>query len=85
VSFATITVCVASQQVFIVVVYFVIDSVWELSDTPSYYLIMLYQLQSLFNIKCCENMVIYGEMEKDGQERGHAQFSSYIPAFLWTE
>jgi hypothetical protein len=36
VSFATITPCVASQWVCIVVVYFVIDSVWKLLDTPSY-------------------------------------------------
>jgi hypothetical protein len=36
VSFAARTVCVASQQVFIVVVYFVIDSVRKLLDTPSY-------------------------------------------------
>jgi hypothetical protein len=38
VSFAAITLCVASLQVFIVVVvvYFVIDSVRELLDTPSY-------------------------------------------------
>jgi hypothetical protein len=35
VSFAIITPCVASQWVFIVV-YFVIDSVWKLLDTPSY-------------------------------------------------
>jgi hypothetical protein len=37
-SFAAITLCVASQRVFIAVliVYFVIDSVWELLDTPSY-------------------------------------------------
>jgi hypothetical protein len=36
-SFAAITLCVASQQVFIfVVVYFVIDSVRKLLDTPSY-------------------------------------------------
>jgi hypothetical protein len=36
VSFAAITVCVASQRVFIVVsVYFVIDSVRKLLDTPS--------------------------------------------------
>jgi hypothetical protein len=34
VSFAAITLCVASQQVFIVV-YFVIDSVWKLLGTPS--------------------------------------------------
>jgi len=37
VSFTTITLCVASQRVFVVVVvYFVIDSVWKLLDTPSY-------------------------------------------------
>jgi hypothetical protein len=37
VSFATITLCIASQQVFIVVsVYFVIDLVQKLLDTPLY-------------------------------------------------
>jgi hypothetical protein len=37
VSFAAITLCVASQQVFIVVnLCFVIDSVRKLLDTPSY-------------------------------------------------
>jgi hypothetical protein len=41
VSFAAITLCVASQRVFtvvvvVVVVYFLIDSVWKLLDTPSY-------------------------------------------------
>jgi hypothetical protein len=38
VSFAAITLCVASQRVFIalVVVYFVIDSVRKLLDTPSH-------------------------------------------------
>jgi hypothetical protein len=35
VSFAAITLYIACQQVFIVVVYFVIDSVWKLLDTPS--------------------------------------------------
>jgi len=35
VSFTAITLCIASQQVFIVVsVYFIIDSVWKLFDTP---------------------------------------------------
>jgi hypothetical protein len=37
VSFAAITLCVTFQRVFIVVsVYFVIDSVRKLLDTPSY-------------------------------------------------
>jgi hypothetical protein len=35
VSFAVITLCVASQLMFIVVVYFVMDSVRKLFDTPS--------------------------------------------------
>jgi hypothetical protein len=35
VNFAAITLCVASQRVFIIVVYFVIDSVRKLLDTPS--------------------------------------------------
>jgi hypothetical protein len=36
VSFAAITLCVVSQRVFIVVVYFVIDSVRKILDTHSY-------------------------------------------------
>jgi hypothetical protein len=36
VSFDAITLCVASQRVFIVVAYFVIGSVRKLLDTPSY-------------------------------------------------
>jgi len=37
VSFAAITLCVASKRVFIVVVvYFVVDSVRKLLDTPLY-------------------------------------------------
>jgi hypothetical protein len=37
VSFAAITLCVASQRVFIVVsIYVVIDSVRKLLDTPTY-------------------------------------------------
>jgi hypothetical protein len=39
VGFAAISLCVASQRVFIVV-YFVIDSVRKLLDTPSYVLVM---------------------------------------------
>jgi hypothetical protein len=37
VSFAAVTLYVASQRVFIVVnIYFVIESVWKLLDTPLY-------------------------------------------------
>jgi hypothetical protein len=40
VSFAAITLCVASERVFVVVsIYFVIDSVRKLLDTPSYTLL----------------------------------------------
>jgi enhancing lycopene biosynthesis protein 2 len=38
VSFAAITLCAASQRVFVAVVDFVIDSVRKLLDTPSYLL-----------------------------------------------
>jgi hypothetical protein len=40
VSYAAITLCVASQQVFIVVVdvvYFITNSVWKLLDAPLYF------------------------------------------------
>jgi hypothetical protein len=43
VSFVGITLCVASQRVF-VVVYFVIDSVRKLLDTPSYMLTLSFHL-----------------------------------------
>jgi hypothetical protein len=36
VSFAATTLYVASQRVFIVIIYFVIDSVRKILDTPSY-------------------------------------------------
>jgi hypothetical protein len=39
VNFAAITLCVVSQRVFIVVVYFVIDSIRKLLDTPLYLLL----------------------------------------------
>jgi hypothetical protein len=38
VSFATINLCVASQRVFIFVVYFVIDSDRKIMNTSSYFL-----------------------------------------------
>jgi hypothetical protein len=53
VSFAAITICVASQRVFIVVrVYFVIDSVRKLLDTLSYVYVPLGRIiiYSLFTI-----------------------------------
>jgi hypothetical protein len=57
VCFATITLCVASQQVFIVVsLYFVIDSVRKLLDTPSYLFViyvMYLHLQKVRNGKAC--------------------------------
>jgi hypothetical protein len=50
VSFAAITLCVASQRVFIVVsLYFVVDSVRKLLDTPSYVPAFLLG-RSVFNV-----------------------------------
>jgi hypothetical protein len=37
VSFAAITLCVASQRVFIIIVYFIINSVQKLLNIPSYF------------------------------------------------
>jgi len=55
VSFATITFCVSSQQVFIVV-YFFIDSVWKLLVTPLY----PHQLTCYWiNKKACGIVCIY--------------------------
>jgi hypothetical protein len=51
VSFATITLCVASQRVFIV--YFIIDSVRKLLDTPSYVFMYVY-------VCVCIYIYIYG-------------------------
>jgi hypothetical protein len=50
VSFAAITLCVPSQRVFVVVVYFVIDSVRKLSDIPSYITILPVVLYEFCNV-----------------------------------
>jgi hypothetical protein len=47
VSFAAITLCVASQLAF-VVVYFVIDSVRKLLDTPSYVLMEMCSYKCIY-------------------------------------
>jgi len=53
VSFAAITLCVASQRVFIVVsVYFVIDSVRKLLDIPSYIHILVPEWKRLVGRLC---------------------------------
>jgi hypothetical protein len=42
VNFDAITLCIVSERVFIAVsVYFVIDSVWKLLDTPSYSMLQI--------------------------------------------
>jgi hypothetical protein len=52
VSFVTITLCVASQRVFIVTgVYFVIDSVRELLETPSYVQILEWTVSCLVDLR----------------------------------
>jgi hypothetical protein len=49
VRFATITLCVAFQRVMPKVsVYFVMDSVWKLLDTPSYHDLVQNMKLSLF-------------------------------------
>jgi len=51
VSFIAITLCVASQRVFIViVVYFVVDTVRKRLDTPSYY-----QICVQFSMESCSD------------------------------
>jgi hypothetical protein len=63
VSFAAITLLVASQRVFIVVsLHFVIDSVRKLLDTPSY------ELQMLFNVKGNSRMALHGKFARMGKE-----------------
>jgi len=44
VSFATITPTVASKVFIVVSIYFIIDSVWKLLDTPLYCYVLLYIL-----------------------------------------
>jgi hypothetical protein len=51
VSFAAITLCVASERVFIVVVCFVIDSVRNLLVTPSYIPGVSTKMLQLVNVK----------------------------------
>jgi hypothetical protein len=59
VSFAAITLCVASQRVFIVVVDFVIDSVRKLLDTPSYCALQtaIFKSNILFSVIVCHLLV----------------------------
>jgi len=52
VSFAAITLCVASQRVFITVVYFVIDSVRKLLDIPTYPPVNIPTACTLFSFLC---------------------------------
>jgi hypothetical protein len=55
VSFAAIPLCVASQRMFIVVIYFVTDSVRKLLDTPSY--VFMYKRKMLL-IHHCSHIII---------------------------
>jgi len=65
-SFAAIILCVASQRVFIVVVYFVIGSIRKLLDTPSYVMACFYASVTLFShLRCilCIFRIIFCEEE----------------------
>jgi hypothetical protein len=53
VSFVAITLCVASQRVFNFVVYFVIDSIRKLLDTPSYWRAELEEYLIQYNSMSC--------------------------------
>jgi hypothetical protein len=66
VSFSAITLCVASQRVFIVVVYFVIDSVRKLLDTPAYctmwairHLLSVLQIKFHRSVAYCFNVMVF--------------------------
>jgi hypothetical protein len=56
VSFSTITLCVASRQIFIAVVHFIINSVQKLLGTPSYAHVIVHALCvcSNINFHCAE-------------------------------
>jgi hypothetical protein len=54
VSFAATTLCVASQRLFVVVVYFVINSVRTLLDTPSYVCMYVCMYVSVCTYLICE-------------------------------
>jgi hypothetical protein len=60
VSFVAITFCVASQRVFIVVsIYFVIDSVRKLLDTPSYFFFSRPQWFKSWSSGLCHHVMMY--------------------------
>jgi hypothetical protein len=62
VSFAAITLCVASQRVFIVVcIYFVIDSVRKLLDTPLYTLLICFYVEE--SRKDCKYFYLSNSLE----------------------
>jgi hypothetical protein len=52
VNFAAITLCDASERVFIVVVYFVIDTVRKLLDTPSYFMYIVWLCTTAYDALC---------------------------------
>jgi hypothetical protein len=58
VSFAAITLCVASQRVFIVIVYFVIVSVRKLLDIPSHRVLHFRINHTLFYTKQCKSKIV---------------------------
>jgi hypothetical protein len=97
-SFAAITLCVASQPVFIFVVYFVIDSVRKLLDTPSYilnyhsYKIIILRVANfipfrfLIATKICvlNNTITFAQMFT--RHDNYVQFCSrYSPIAYWPE
>jgi hypothetical protein len=81
VSFASITLCVASQRVFIVaVVYFVIDSVRKLLDTPSNISFAQISSVTLHNPTLQHATSFYFSSNPF-----HCSIFSYCAAMLWSE
>jgi hypothetical protein len=71
VSFVAIALCVAPQRVFVFVVYFVIDSVRKLLDTPSY------------DVERNGKVVVNGWMGKHFEESGRDLFQYVVTLFAW--
>jgi hypothetical protein len=65
VSFAAITFCVASQQVFIVLsIYLIINSVWKLLNIPSYIFVNYKNTYSVFvvDVLLCDGIICVSDL-----------------------
>jgi hypothetical protein len=91
VSFVAINLCVGSQRVFIVVsVYFVIDSVRKLSDTPSYvcvcvcvcmYYVCMYVCMYVCVVLCCGVLCSSGLVMVPSPVKSPTNMSKWIRSY----